>query len=150
MLDHNRLADAANKLAYPVYRQAGDRKGEFILDTQIKYIADNFIRSLQSTAEVIEYAEALDKFEKDEEISSLTERYNSLSADFQKKQYDGTLTQEEISELRTLASQIQNNSLNIELAEKQNSIRSILQGCNASISNEISMDFAKLAAPSTC
>lgn len=121
-----------------------------MIDIQIKNIADNFIRALQSTPEVIEYAEALTKYENDEEISSLTERYYSLSAEFQKKQYDGTLTQSEIAELRKLASKIQNNSLNIELAEKQNNIKIILQGCNAAISNEISMDFAKLAAPSTC
>lgn len=125
-------------------------KGEKMIDTQLKNIADNFIRSLQSIPEVIEYITALESYENDEEIKILTDKYYSLSAEFQKKQYDGTLTQEEINELRTIGKKIQNNPLNLNLAEKQNNIKSILQECNVNISNEISMDFAKLAAPSSC
>lgn len=121
-----------------------------MIDTQLKNIADNFIRSLQSIPEVIEYITALESYENDEEIKILTDKYYSLSAEFQKKQYDGTLTQEEINELRTIGKKIQNNPLNLNLAEKQNNIKSILQECNVNISNEISMDFAKLAAPSSC
>ena len=120
-----------------------------MIDTQLKNITDIFIRSLQSIPEVIEYLTDLDNYENDEEINNLTERYYSLSNDFQKKQYDGTLTQEEINELREIASKIQKNQLNINLANKQNDIKSILQECNVTISNEISMDFAKLAAPSS-
>ncbi|HMU43030.1 MAG TPA: YlbF family regulator [Ignavibacteriaceae bacterium] len=121
-----------------------------MIDNQIKYVADNFIRSLQAIPEVIEYLTALESYENDEEIKNLTDKYYSLSSEFQKKQYDGTLTQEEINELRTIGTKIQNNALNLNLAEKQNAIKSILQECNATISNEISMDFAKLASPSTC
>ncbi len=121
-----------------------------MLETQIKNIADNFIRSLQSLPEVKEYLTALDNYEKDKEIKNLTDKYYMLSAEFQKKQFDGTLTQEEINELRTIGTKIQNNPLNLILAEKQNNIKSILQECNENISNEILMDFAKLAAPSSC
>lgn len=121
-----------------------------MIDNQIKYVADNFIRSLQAIPEVIEYLTALESYENDEEIKNLTDKYYSLSSEFQKKQYDGTLTQEEINELRTIGTKIQNNPLNINLAEKQNSIKNTLQECNENISNEISMDFAKLAAPSSC
>lgn len=121
-----------------------------MIDNQTKFVADNFIRSLQAMPEVIDYLDALSAYENDNEINSLTERYYTLSSEFQKKQYDGTLTQEEISELREIVSKIQSNPLNINLAEKQNAIKSILQECNVNISNEISMDFAKLAAPSSC
>ena len=117
-----------------------------MIDTQLQYIADDFIRSLQAIPEVIEYLNSLNKYESDEAISGLTKRYYTLSSAFQKKQYEGTLTQHEITELRELASKIQNNPLNLNLAEKQNAIKSILQECNTTISNEISMDFAKLAA----
>ena len=121
-----------------------------MIDNQTKFVADNFIRSLQAMPEVIDYLDALSAYENDNEINSLTERYYTLSSEFQKKQYDGTLTQEEISELREIVSKIQSNPLNINLAEKQSAIKSILQECNVNISNEISMDFAKLAAPSSC
>lgn len=121
-----------------------------MIDNQTKFVADNFIRSLQAIPEVIDYLDALSAYENDNEINSLTERYYTLSSEFQKKQYDGTLTQEEISELREIVSKIQSNPLNINLAEKQNAIKNILQECNVNISNEISMDFAKLAAPSSC
>ena len=120
------------------------------MEKQIEYVADDFVRALQATPEVIGYTEALAKFENNEEITRLTEKYDSLALDFQRKQYDGTLTQEEINELRTLALKIQKNSFNTELDEKENLLKNILKGCNATISNEISMDFAKLAAPSTC
>lgn len=121
-----------------------------MIDNQTKFIADNFIRSLQAMPEVMDYLDALSAYENDTEINNLTNKYYSLSGEFQKKQYDGTLTQEEISELRDIASKVQTNPLNINLAEKQNNIKSILQECNVNISNEISMDFAKLAAPSSC
>ena len=120
------------------------------MEKQIEYVADEFLKALQATPIVIEYTEALAKVESNEEISRLTEKYNSLAADFQKKQFDGSLTQEEINELRALAFKIQNNALNIELGDKKSFLKIILQGCNANISNEISMDFAKLAAPSGC
>lgn len=121
-----------------------------MIDNQTKFIADNFIRSLQALPEVIEYLDALFAYENDKEINDLMNKYYSLSNQFQKKQYDGTLTQEDINELREIASKIQNNPLNAKLVEKQNSLKSILQECNEAISNEISMDFAKLAAPSSC
>lgn len=121
-----------------------------MIDTQTKFIADNFIRSLQAMPEVMDYLDAVSAYENDSEINSLTEKYYTLSGEFQKKQYDGTLTQEEIGELREIASKVQTNPLNINLAEKQNNIKSILQECNVNISNELSMDFAKLAAPSSC
>lgn len=121
-----------------------------MIDNQTKFVADNFIRSLQAMPEVIDYLDALSAYENDNEINSLTERYYTLSSEFQKKQYDGTLTQEEVSELREIVSKIQTNPLNINLAEKQNTIKGTLQECNVNISNEILMDFAKLAAPSSC
>ncbi|MCX6173955.1 MAG: YlbF family regulator [Ignavibacteriales bacterium] len=120
------------------------------MEKQIEYVADEFVRTIQATPVVIEYMEALEKVKSNEEITNLTEKYYLLSAEFQKKQSDDTLTQDEIAELRSLTSKIQNNELNIELAEKKNLLKIILLGCNASISNEISMDFAKLAAPSGC
>lgn len=119
------------------------------MEKQIEYVADDFVRALQSVPEVIEYLDALSKYENDEEINNLTEKYFSLANEFQKKQYEGTLTQEEINEIRTIASQIQNDPLNTELTKTQNQIKEILQQCNVTISNEISMDFAKLAAPAS-
>ena len=119
------------------------------MDNQTIFVADNFIRALQAMPEVIDYLDALSAYENDAEINSLTEKYYSLSGEFQKKQYEGTLTQEEINELREIVSKVQTNPLNINLVEKQNALKNILQECNAAISNEISMDFAKLAAPAS-
>jgi len=116
---------------------------------QIEYVANDFVRAIQSVPEVINYLDALSNYENDKEINNLTEKYYSLSNEFQVKQYEGTLTQPEIIELRILASKIQNNPLNRELDEKRNNLKDILQACNDSISNEIAMDFAKLAAPAS-
>ncbi|MGK9476422.1 YlbF family regulator [Melioribacter sp. OK-6-Me] len=121
-----------------------------MIDNQIKFITDNFIRSFQAVPEVIDYLDALSAYENDKEINDLVDKYYLLSSQLQEKQYDGTLEQEDINELSEIASKIQNNPLNVKLAEKQNNLKSILQECNEAISNEISMDFAKLAAPSSC
>ena len=120
-----------------------------MIDNQKKFLADNFIRALQAMPEVIDYLEALSAYENDSEIISLTEKYYSLSGEFQKKQYEGTLTQEEINELREIVTKVQTHPLNINLSEKQNALKNILRECNAAISNEILMDFAKLAAPAS-
>lgn len=117
-----------------------------MIDNKTKFLADNFIRALQAMPEVIDYIDTLSAYENDAEINSLTEKYYSLLGEFQKK-YEETLTQEEINKLLEIASKVQTNPLNINLAEKQNALRNILQECNAAISNEISMDFAKLVAP---
>lgn len=124
--------------------------GDYIVEKQIEYLANDFIRALQAMPQVNEYIEAYYNFINDTEIVALTEKYNLLSVEFREKQYEGTLTQEEISELRMLTSEIHGNIINIKYAEKQNNLKIILRECNVSISNEISMDFAKLAAPSTC
>jgi len=121
-----------------------------MIDIQIKNIADIFIRSLQSLPEVIEYYDTLSKYENDDEMKVLTQKYYLLSSEIQKKQYDGNLTQEKIDELRSIIQKIQNNPINIELYEKQNNLRNILIECNNLISDELGMDFAKLVAPSTC
>lgn len=54
------------------------------MDTQTKFIADNFIRSLQAMPEVIDYLDALSAYENDKEINNLTDKYYSLSGEFQK------------------------------------------------------------------
>lgn len=119
------------------------------MDNQIKIIADQFVNRLFALPEVIDYNETLDKYENNEEIKSLKEKYNSLAADFQKKQYDGTLTQEEINEMRTIVNKIRSNILELEVQEKQAALVGILQECNDEISSVLNMDFAKIAAPST-
>lgn len=121
-----------------------------MIETQIKYIADEFVRALQSAPEIIDYITAMENYNNDEALIKLTEKYYNLSSEFQRKQYDGTLTQPEIAELRMLAKEIQSNQLNQILFEKQSIAKEFLQNINGIISNEIAMDFAKLAAPSSC
>jgi cell fate (sporulation/competence/biofilm development) regulator YlbF (YheA/YmcA/DUF963 family) len=119
------------------------------MDSQIKSIADQFVNRLFAVPEVIDYNETLDKYENNEEIKTLTEKYNSLAAGFQQKQYDGTLTQEEITEMRALVNSIRSHPLEIEIQNKQALLVGILQECNDELSSVLNMDFAKLAAPSS-
>lgn len=119
------------------------------MDNQIKSIADQFVNKLFAMPEVIEYNETLNKYENNEEIKSLTAKYDSLSVDFQRKQYDGTLTQEEINEMRSIVNKIRSNPLENEIQNKQAELVGVLQECNDEISSVLSMDFAKIAAPSS-
>jgi|GEM_PF-1089513 cell fate (sporulation/competence/biofilm development) regulator YlbF (YheA/YmcA/DUF963 family) len=119
------------------------------MNNQIKSIADQFVNRLFAVPEVIEYNEALDKYENNEEIKSLMGRYNSLAVGFQQKQYNGTLTQEEITEMRELVNSIRSHQLENEIQNKQALLVGILQECNDEISSVLNMDFAKIAAPSS-
>lgn len=121
-----------------------------MLELQIKQKADKLVDAIQSLPETKEFLEALQNYENDEELKSLREKYFFLSKEFQKKQYDGTLTQSEIVELRQLAAQIQKNPLTMHLIDKQEKFKAILQDINNSISNEISMDFARLVSSLNC
>ncbi|MHB1686424.1 MAG: YlbF family regulator [Ignavibacteriaceae bacterium] len=119
------------------------------MNNQIKSIADQFVNRLFAVPEVIEYNETLGKYENNEEIKSLTGRYNSLAVDFQKKQYDGSLTQEEINEMRSIVSKLRSHPLENEIQNKQSELVGVLHECNDEISSVINMDFAKIAAPSS-
>lgn len=119
------------------------------MDNQIKSIADQFVNRLFAVPEIIGYNEALDKYENNEEIQGLIEKYNSLSSEFQQKQYVGTLTQEEINEMRSLINSIRSHPLENEIQNKQALLAGILQECNDEISSVLNMDFAKIAAPSS-
>jgi len=113
------------------------------MEKKIEYVADYFVNALNALPEVMEYTEALSRYENDEEVTQLSDKYFSLAQTFQKKQYEGTLTQEEIAELRLVAAKLQNNPLSIELAEKQRELVKVLQECNYEISNIAGMDFCK-------
>jgi len=119
------------------------------MDNQIKIIADQFVNRLFAVPEIISYNETLNNYENNEEIKSLTEKYNSLAVDFQRKQYDGTLTQEEINDMRSVVDKIRSHPLENELQNKQNELLRVLQECNDEISSVLNMDFAKIAAPSS-
>jgi len=119
------------------------------MNNQIKSITDIFVKKLFAMPEIIEYNEALAKYENNEEIKSLTGKYDALAPDFQKRQYDGTLTQEEINEMRTIVNKIRSHPLENEIQNKQAELVGVLQECNYEISSVLNMDFAKIAAPSS-
>ncbi len=119
------------------------------MDNQIKSIADQFVNRLYAVPEVLEYNDALNKYENNEEIQTLIKKYNSLAVDFQRKQYDVTLTQEEITEMRSLVNSIRSHPLEIDVQNKQQLLVDILRECNDEISSVLNMDFAKIAAPSS-
>lgn len=121
-----------------------------MLTQNLKQAADELAAAIQSLQATKEYLEALNRYENDFELKNLKEKYYYLSEEFLRKQYEGSLTQSEIIELKQLASKINNNPLTKKLIEKENELKMILQDVNNIISDEISMDFARLAAPSNC
>lgn len=119
------------------------------MNNKIKLITDQFVTRLFAMPEVIEYKASLLKYENNEEIKTLTERYRLLSVDFQKKQHNGTLTQEEINEVRSIVSKLRSHPLQSEIQNKQAELIGVLQECNNEISSVINMDFTKIAAPAS-
>ena len=73
-----------------------------MIDITVQESADEFVRVLAESAVVSAFQDAKASLEGDKELSALRNQHARMSRQFRSKQFDGTLTQEEISELRTL------------------------------------------------
>lgn len=115
------------------------------MDTQLANIADDFVKKLFSIQEVIEYSEAIEKYNQDTKLKSKIERYNKLVEEIQANQKMGKDSTELVKELNSISTELQFDPLYKEIIERQIKLKTFLQKCNDEISSAIGMDFARLA-----
>lgn len=119
------------------------------MNNLIKLSANQFADALKESYPVREYIKAVDNYKNDEEINQLTEKYYTMSADFQKIQKERNITQEERDEMKSIIDNLNSHILTSNVKNAENKMLDLLIKCNDEISAVINMDFANLAAPSS-
>jgi cell fate (sporulation/competence/biofilm development) regulator YlbF (YheA/YmcA/DUF963 family) len=110
----------------------------------------SFASSLKSTDAVTRFFEARRKLETDAELSRSREAFNQAARSFREKQAAGTLTEQEISRVRTLQANLNLHPRTVELLHAQQEMAELLQECNQQIFEVLGLDFSAIAAPSGC
>lgn len=117
------------------------------MDMQIKLAAEEFIRFFRSSQVMQQFQAARERYNKDSEVSQLRNQFMALTRELQQKQYNSTLTQEEISRYKTLQQTIGSHPISREFAQAQQQLVELLQACNTGMSEVLGFDFAATAAP---
>lgn len=109
-----------------------------------------FARSLMSTDVVERFSEARQRFETDAELTQSREAFKRAAKGFQEMQAAGTLTEEDINQIRTLQSNLNLHPRTVELLHAQQEMTELLRECNQQIFEVLGLDFSALAAPKAC
>jgi cell fate (sporulation/competence/biofilm development) regulator YlbF (YheA/YmcA/DUF963 family) len=118
-----------------------------MVDIRLKLAADEFIRYLGSSTDVKEFQIAKGQFENDPAIEKMRREYTTLASAYQEKERRGTLTQDDISKLRTVQKTFNAHPVTVRYARAQQTLIMLLQDCNGAISEDLGFDFAATAAP---
>ncbi len=105
-----------------------------------------FARSLGSAEAVKRFLQARHCFESDEELARSREAYNQAAKGFHEMQAAGTLTEQQITRVRTLQSKLNLHPRAIELLHAQQEMAELLQECNRQIFEVLGLDFSLIAA----
>lgn len=117
------------------------------MEVQLQQAVDQFCTELGNHPRVIDFKRAKDDFFNDAELKALRTRYNELLLAARKKQYDGTLTQEEIDSVRSLQAQVSKHPITQRYVETREEVLSVLNDCNREISELLGFNYAQVAAP---
>lgn len=110
----------------------------------------SFADSLSATPEFSEYDAAQQAFQQDDAARDLLTRLQTLSHELGKKQQENELTDEDIELYQSLKSEFTENKAVAELQQQENRLTETMRACNHEISQELGLDFAANAAPSSC
>ncbi|MGB9686738.1 MAG: YlbF family regulator [Rectinema subterraneum] len=117
------------------------------MEVRLQHAADRFVSILGRNPKVSAYREANDDFFSDPELAALRKRYNDNLIIARKKQYDGTLTQEELNTIRALQTQVSNHPITQRFVQARAEILDVLNECNSAISELLGFNYAQVAAP---
>ena len=116
-------------------------------DSAIERSTREFAATLLEDPAVIEFRTAEAALENDPEFVRLSESYNGLAQQLQQKQSDGSLTQEQINELRELQAQINSHSAAQRFIAAREQNAALVHDCNHEISSILGFDFGAVAGP---
>ncbi len=118
-----------------------------MIEGTIREAADGFVQALAANAVVNALQKAKAGMEGDGTLAVLRDQYARMVEQFQRRQFEGNLAQEDIAELRKLQKQVTTHPINIRFAEARDEALELLSSCNEIISNLLGFNFAANAAP---
>lgn len=117
------------------------------MEVQLQQAVDYFCSILGNDPHFSNFKGTKDDFFNDAELKALRIRYNELLLVARKKQYDGTLTQEELDSVRSLQAQVSNHPITQRYVETREEVLNVLNDCNKEISELLGFNYAQVAAP---
>lgn len=121
-----------------------------MLNTELHHAAEMFVGAIQRSDDVRAFMKAQILFQNDPTLSEIRKHFNRRSTELQGKQSTGTLTQEEINELRGLQGSLNTHPVTAQYIHARQKMVETLEECNRSLSQELGFDFASAAAPASC
>jgi len=119
------------------------------MEATLKIAADEFVSALQNNETVRTFQAAREAYRNDEELHGLRTDYSQILEQLQGKQLDGTLTEEDIAQLKSLQQKINQHPSTTMMIESQDKLVGELASCNIEISNLLGFDFSATAAPTS-
>ena len=122
-----------------------------MISTELENAADAFVTALETDESISAFREAKRRFDQNEELKALRTTYSERLPELQRKQADGTLTQEDINALRSLQEKVNGHPVTVEMLRTQERATKVLQESNSAISEILGFDFSATAAsPAGC
>lgn len=107
--------------------------------------------NLSYSGQFLRYRAATSRLNDDVHASAILQELGELQTELRTRQMQGTLTSEDINQLRSLQNEAQDNPVIAEQLEAQQGVIDAIRDINQEISNWLGMDFASLArAPGCC
>ncbi|MFP4644245.1 MAG: YlbF family regulator [Spirochaetales bacterium] len=121
------------------------------MEAALQQAAKDFSDAIKADETVSTFFEARQAYDSNEEVYQMRLKYTQLVHDLRMKQNEGTLSEEDISELRQLEQQVNDHPRTQQLSQAQSSAIELLQTCNTRISERLGFDYgSSAAAPKGC
>ncbi|AFG36374.1 YlbF family regulator [Spirochaeta africana] len=116
-----------------------------MLSIEIREQAAGVAEAIQAAPESQRYIEAQSEYSGDPELIDLRNRYTDLIQDFQRKQTDGSYTQQDIDAVREVQMQVNGHRITQAVIGAQTELQDLLQACNQKMTAVLGMNFAQIA-----
>ncbi len=121
-----------------------------MLNRELLKAAEQFVSEMKRAKCFSVFVDSQTVFRSDPGLHQIRKRFNDRAAALQAKQVAGTLSQEEIEELRGLQTSLNTHGATTRFIRARGELVSALEECNRGLSEELGFNFASFAAPPAC
>ena len=118
--------------------------------SELYQATDGLIQNLLASEPFLVFQKAQVQFKSDSQAHGLIERLSALQNDVRRKQSNGSVTDADIVELRSVQNEVQANPTLMTYTSAQQEAVNYLREINQEISQLLGVDFAILAKQKTC
>jgi cell fate (sporulation/competence/biofilm development) regulator YlbF (YheA/YmcA/DUF963 family) len=120
------------------------------LPPELDKATDGLIQNLLASEPFLAYQKSRAQYKSDSQAHALIERLSTLQTELRRKQTNGSVTEADIEELRTVQAEVQSNATLIAYTNTQQAAANFLREINQEISQLLGVDFASLAKQNNC